>query len=50
VLAGVGFTTEHPFHRFLKRDARARGLFGSADEIVRQSVGLSCSPSAARPL
>lgn len=34
VLAGIGFTTEHPFHRFLKRSIALEGLFGSADEIV----------------
>jgi hypothetical protein len=34
VLAGIGFTTEHPFHRFLKRTLLLEGLFGSADEIV----------------
>ncbi len=34
VLAGIGFTTEHPFHRFLKRTTVLEGLFGSADEIV----------------
>lgn len=34
VLAGIGFTTEHPFHRFLKRVMVIEGLFGSADEIV----------------
>ncbi len=34
VLAGVGFTTEHPFHRFFKRTLALEGLFGSADEIV----------------
>jgi len=34
VLAGVGFTTEHPFHRFLKRTMALEGLFGSADEIA----------------
>jgi hypothetical protein len=36
VLAGIGFTTEHPFHRFLKRTLALEGLFGSADEIVLQ--------------
>jgi len=36
VLAGVGFTTEHPFHRFLKRTLALEGLLGSADAIVRQ--------------
>jgi hypothetical protein len=34
VLAGIGFTTEHPFHRFLKRTMALEGLFGTADEIV----------------
>jgi alkylation response protein AidB-like acyl-CoA dehydrogenase len=34
VLAGIGFTTEHAFHRFLKRGLALEGLFGSADEIV----------------
>jgi hypothetical protein len=34
VLAGIGFTTEHAFHRFLKRTLALEGLFGSADEIV----------------
>ena len=32
VLAGIGFTTEHPFHRFFKRTILLEGLFGSADE------------------
>jgi hypothetical protein len=34
VLAGIGFTMEHPFHRFLKRALALEGLFGSADAIV----------------
>ena len=34
VLAGIGFTTGHPFHRFLKRTLLLEGLFGSADDIV----------------
>ena len=34
VLAGIGFTTEHPFHRFLKRTLVLEGLLGSADEIA----------------
>jgi hypothetical protein len=34
VLAGIGFTTEHAFHRFLKRSLALEGLFGSADAIV----------------
>ena len=34
VLAGIGFTTDHPFHRSLKRTMLLEGLFGSADEIA----------------
>ena len=34
MLAGVGFTTEHPFHRYLKRTMLLDGLFGSADDLV----------------
>jgi alkylation response protein AidB-like acyl-CoA dehydrogenase len=34
VLAGIGFTVEHPFHRFLKRVLALEGLLGSADGIV----------------
>jgi hypothetical protein len=34
VLAGIGFTTDHPFHRFLKRTMLLGGLFGSADDIA----------------
>jgi acyl-CoA dehydrogenase-like protein len=34
VLAGIGFTTDHPFHRFLKRTMLLEGLFGSADAIA----------------
>ncbi|MDG2305530.1 MAG: acyl-CoA dehydrogenase family protein [Candidatus Binatia bacterium] len=34
VLAGIGFTTEHAFHRYLKRTMALEGLFGSADGIV----------------
>jgi alkylation response protein AidB-like acyl-CoA dehydrogenase len=33
VLAGVGFTLDHPFHRYLKRTMVLDGLLGSADEI-----------------
>jgi hypothetical protein len=34
VLAGIGFTTDHPFHRFLKRTMALGGVFGSADGIT----------------
>jgi hypothetical protein len=34
VLAGIGFTTDHPFHRFYKRTLLLDGLFGSADAIT----------------
>jgi hypothetical protein len=34
VLAGIGFTTDHAFHRHMKRTMLLDGLFGSSDEIV----------------
>jgi hypothetical protein len=34
VLAGIGFTTEHAFHRLFKRTLALEGLFGAADEIA----------------
>ena len=34
MLAGIGFTTEHPFHRYLKRNLAFEGVFGSADAIT----------------
>jgi Acyl-CoA dehydrogenase, C-terminal domain len=34
VLAGIGFTTDHPFHHLLKRTMALEGLFGSVDEIA----------------
>ena len=34
VLAGIGFTTDHPFHRYLKRNLALEGVFGSADAIT----------------
>ena len=34
MLAGIGFTTDHAFHRFLKRTIVLDGLFGSADDVV----------------
>jgi alkylation response protein AidB-like acyl-CoA dehydrogenase len=34
VLAGIGFTTEHTFHRFLKRNLLLEGLLGSTDDIA----------------
>jgi hypothetical protein len=34
VLAGIGFTTEHSFHRFFKRTLALEGLFGAGDDIV----------------
>jgi hypothetical protein len=36
VLAGIGFTTDHPFHRYLKRTVMLDGLLGSADELALQ--------------
>ena len=37
VLAGIGFTTDHPFHEFLKRGLLLEGMFGSADQIVLEA-------------
>jgi len=34
VLAGIGFTTDHPFHRFLKRNMVLEGILGSSDDLV----------------
>lgn len=34
VLGGIGFTTDHPFHRFLKRTIALDGLFGATEEIA----------------
>ena len=34
VLAGIGFTTDHPYHRYLKRTMALEGLFGTTDDIV----------------
>ncbi len=34
VLAGIGFTTDHAFHRYLKATMLLDGLFGSADNLV----------------
>ena len=34
VLAGVGFTTDHPFHRFLKRNLVLDGLLGSTEHVT----------------
>ncbi len=34
VLAGIGFTTDHPFHRYLKRTLALDGLLGSSDRVV----------------
>jgi alkylation response protein AidB-like acyl-CoA dehydrogenase len=36
VLAGVGFTADHPFHRFLFRGVVADRLFGSAAELAAE--------------
>ncbi|GMU78100.1 MAG: hypothetical protein AMXMBFR46_08960 [Acidimicrobiia bacterium] len=34
VLAGIGFTTDHPFHLSLKRNLVLDGLFGTADDVA----------------
>jgi hypothetical protein len=35
VLAGIGFTTEHPFHRYVRRTLVLDELFGSARTLTR---------------
>jgi alkylation response protein AidB-like acyl-CoA dehydrogenase len=35
VLAGIGFTTEHPFHLYLQRTLLLDALFGSAAALTR---------------
>ncbi len=34
VLASIGFTTDHPFHRYLKRTMLLDALLGNADELA----------------
>ena len=36
VLAGIGFTTDHPFHHYFKRTIVLDGLLGSADDLTLQ--------------
>jgi hypothetical protein len=36
VLAGIGFTTEHPFHRYVRRVLVLDQLFGSARALTRE--------------
>jgi hypothetical protein len=36
VLAGIGFTTEHPFHRYLRRLFVLDGLFGTASTLTTE--------------
>ena len=49
VLAGIGFTTEHPFHRFLKRTMRARGPLRIGRRDRRSTSDGGCSPRARVP-
>jgi hypothetical protein len=36
VLAGIGFTTEHPFHRYLRRSLVLDGLLGDARTLTAE--------------
>ncbi|BBZ51018.1 acyl-CoA dehydrogenase [Mycobacterium heidelbergense] len=40
VLAGIGFTAEHPLHRHVKRSLMLDGLLGGARELTREAGGL----------
>ena len=35
ILAGIGFTTEHPFHRYLRRVLVLDGLLGDARTLIK---------------
>ena len=35
VLAGIGFTTEHPFHRYVRRVLVLDELFGTSRALTR---------------
>jgi len=49
VLAGIGFTTDHPFHRTLKRMMVLEGVLGSADELAldlgRRAIAMRSVPT-----
>ena len=49
VLAGIGFTTDHPFHRYLKRTMVLEGVFGAADDIVTALGHTSSRPAPPPP-
>ncbi|MBV9040609.1 MAG: acyl-CoA dehydrogenase, partial [Acidimicrobiia bacterium] len=36
VLAGIGFTTEHPFHRYLRRVLVLDGLLGDTRTLTKR--------------
>jgi alkylation response protein AidB-like acyl-CoA dehydrogenase len=36
VLAGIGFTTEHPFHRYVRRTIVLDQLLGASSVLTRQ--------------
>jgi len=36
VLAGIGFTTEHPFQRYFKRTLVLDGLLGDARSLTKE--------------
>jgi hypothetical protein len=48
VLAGVGFTAEHPFHRFLARTTVLDRILGSATELPAQ-IGARIAATGAIP-
>jgi Acyl-CoA dehydrogenase, C-terminal domain len=48
ILAGIGFTTDHDFHRFAKRTLVLDGLLGSCDTIVR-ALGQRCLETRVLP-
>ncbi|HWF23553.1 MAG TPA: acyl-CoA dehydrogenase family protein [Acidimicrobiales bacterium] len=50
VLAGIGFTAEHPLHRFVRRTLVLDGMFGTAASITRAQGAAMIDSRALPPL
>jgi hypothetical protein len=50
VLAGIGFTAEHPLHRYVRRTLVLDGLFGTAASITRAQGAAMIESRALPPL
>ncbi len=49
VLAGIGFTTEHALHRYVRRTLALDGLFGTAATLTK-ALGTEAISRAALPV